>query len=119
MTVLFENLCLGTSPFSKSFNHAFRKINNTESFLRSLFLLEAISLIHLGYIGLYYQYIFKTYCCKNHIKERIPSAKEILFVSCLGNIDDIFEMYLTDRGHKLFLVQKHKIRTGVQVCIFA
>lgn len=92
---------------------------NMESFLRSLFLLEAISLIHLGHVGLYCQYTFKTYCCKNHIKaERTSSAKEILLASWPGNIDAIFEIYLQDRGHKIFLVQKHKIRgRSFHICV--
>lgn len=54
MIVLFENFCLGISFFLKFFNYVFRKINNIESFLRSLFLLEVIFLIYFGYIGLYY-----------------------------------------------------------------
>lgn len=58
------------------------KNNNTQSFLRSLFLLEAISPVHCGLVALYCQYTFKTDCYKNHIKaERVTSLCER---DCIG-----------------------------------
>lgn len=38
--------------------------------------------------------------------ERVPSVKEILLGPWPGNVDAIFEMWLPDKGHKLFLVKK-------------